>query len=54
MNKTIHTLTTNTIMGEGQAGDTKDVEGGIRTRRHQNILLRAGLAAGGDGGKNEW
>jgi len=32
----------------------KDVEGGTRTRRDQNILLHAGLATGGEGGKHEW
>jgi len=32
----------------------KDVEGGTRTRRHQNILLHPGLATGEDGGKHEW
>jgi len=31
----------------------EDVEGGIRTRRHQNILLHAGLATVGDGGKHD-
>jgi len=30
------------------------VEGGTKTRRHQKILLRAGLTTGGDGGKHEW
>jgi len=30
------------------------VKGGTRTRRHQNILLHAGLATGGDGRKHEW
>jgi len=34
----------------------KDVEGGLgtETRRHRNILLHAGLATDGDGGKHEW
>jgi len=40
--------------GEGQAGDTKDVEGGTRTQRHRNMLLLVGLATGGDGRKHEW
>ena len=50
----MHTFTTSTIItqlsrqGEGQAGDTKDVEGGTRTRRHWNILLHVGLATAGD------
>jgi len=40
------------LSGRG-AGDAQNVEGGTRTRCHQNILERAESSARGDGGKHE-
>jgi len=56
MNKTILMLRVIAIMielsGRGALVDTQNVEGGTRTRCHQNSLERAGSSTRWDGGKH--
>jgi len=56
MNKTIHTITVIAIVielsGRGRVVDTQSVEGGTRTRCHQNSPKRAGSSTRWDGGKH--